>query len=196
MSTTNDDDKITTAARAVRLELLQELERLAATHAPGSTPGVALSTHGDPVLLISMTPELGARLATILELHRGALIQEGVAPTPPGAKPTGAHVLALRTWVEAASRTEIEYTPTHSIEVHRVHCWAPCAIRTIEVRHRSGSTDVIWSSDLSISPTVLTGSPMFRVASGVTLKIALSHALDHVAAGVVDLFYEQTHDKR
>lgn len=170
MSTTNDD-KITTAARAVRLELTNELAELATIRAPTSTPGVALSQQqGDPVLLVTMTPELGAALVALLRQRR--LLDGG----------GGRHLLALRSWVEGSSGV-LEWRTTHGIEIREVRCAPPCSISKIEILNVDGST-------LGRVITALVPMPRFQVLPGETIKITLANPLDHIAAGVVDLFYE------
>lgn len=170
MSTTNDD-KITTAARAVRLELAEELAELATMRAPTSTPGVALSQQGDPVLLVTMTPELGAAVAALLRQRRQS----------DGGR--GRHLLALRSWIEGSAAV-LEWRATHAIEIREVRCADPCSISKIEIVNPDGSTlGRVWIT----APVPM---PRFHVLAGETIKITVANPLDHIAAGVVDLFYE------
>lgn len=179
-STTND--QIVNAARAVREDLAEELAELAAMHAPTSRPGVALSTDGDPVLMITITPELGAALAQLLHARR----------RPIGDRLPARHLLALRAWVEGGS-VVIEWKATHAIEVREVRCAKPCAIRAIEIVRPDATRRVVpmWIAGGELRTQLV---PSIHVATGETIKVTLATPaeLDPGTAwpGEADLFYE------
>ena len=195
----NDEDKSTedqtARARGIREDLAAELEALAHPMTPTergpSMPGVALSTVGPLLLLVTLTPELAAELACVLSLARLERVRASTHHQPQERAPNARHLLTLRRWIEPSAAVVLEWRATHAIEIRQVRSARPCTMTGIRITRTDGTWRTynlaIHGNDGDARTRLV---PPIRVDAGETISVTLANPLEQTSGGEADLFYE------